>query len=146
MYQYFVTKKNLLKGNGYKIEQCLHNYRIFFKKAIKDALNNGRPKNGMFIAVLKKFKGCAKEMPRNHWMLQAVTLIVPNNRILILNSLIPAINDIVENAEFSTVVWTDDINANFLRNTKFTKIVDKFIEEKMFCKAWERFPIDFTHF
>ena len=44
------------------------------------------------------------------------------------------------------MVWTGEINANFLRNTKFTKIVDEFIEEKMFCKAWERFPIDFTHF
>ena len=69
--------------------QCLHNTRIFFRKAIKDALNNGRPKNGMFIAVPKKFKGCAKEIPTNHWRLQAVTLIIPNNRILILNSYFP---------------------------------------------------------
>ena len=52
----------LVQGNGYRIEQCLHNSRIFSKKAIKDALNNGRPKNGMFIAVPKKFKGCAEEM------------------------------------------------------------------------------------
>ena len=48
----------LLQGNGYKIEQCLHNSRIFFKKVIEDELNNGRPKNGMFIAVHKKFNGC----------------------------------------------------------------------------------------
>ena len=109
----------LLQGNGYKIEQCLHKSRIIFKKAIKDALNNGRPKNGMFIVVPKKFKGCAKEMPTNHWRLQAVTLIIPNNRILILNSHFPtdpkesdfdtsdflstlsAINVILENAELS---------------------------------------------
>ena len=79
----------LLRGNGYRIEQCLHISRIFFKKAIKDALNNGKPKNGMFIAVPKKFKGCAEEMPTNHCRLQAVTLIIPNNRILILNSYFP---------------------------------------------------------
>ena len=93
-------------------------------------MNNGRPKNGMFITVPKKFKGFAEEMPTNHWRLQAVTLIIPNNRILILNSYFPtdpkvsdfdtndllstlsAINDILENVEFSTLVWTGD-NAIF---------------------------------
>ena len=35
----------------------------FSRQVLKNALNNGRPKNGMFIAVPKKFKGCAKEMP-----------------------------------------------------------------------------------
>lgn len=152
----------LLQGNGYKIEQCLPNYRIFFKKAEKNSLNGGRPKNGMFITVPKKCKECVKEIRTNHWRLQAITLTSPSNRILILNSYFPtdpkvsdfdtsdllstlsAINDILENAEFSTVVWTGDINTNFLRNTKFTKIVDEFIEDKLFCKAWERFPIDYA--
>ena len=153
----------LLQGNGYKIEQCLPESRIFFKKAEKDSLNNGRPKNGMFIAAPKEFKDCARELPTNHWRLQAIMLSIPNSNILILNSYFPtdpkvcdfdtsdllstlsAINVILENAESSTVVWTGDINADFLRNTTFTKIVSEFIENKMLCKSWERYQIDFTH-
>ena len=93
----------------------------------------------MFIAVPKEFKDCARELPTNHWRLQAITLSIPNNNILIINSYFPtdpkvcdfdtsdllptlsAINVILENAEFSTIVWTGDINADFLRNTTFTK-------------------------
>ena len=44
---------------------------------------------GRKMECLSLFKGCAKEMPTNHWRLQAVTLIIPNNRILILNSYFP---------------------------------------------------------
>ena len=40
----------LLKANGYMIEQALHGYHIVFKPAEKEFLD-GRPKNGMFIAI-----------------------------------------------------------------------------------------------
>ena len=40
----------LLKANGFIIEKCLPHHHIFFRPATKNDLN-GRPKNGMFIAV-----------------------------------------------------------------------------------------------
>ena len=40
----------VLKGNSYKISQCLPGARVIFKGAVKDSLD-GRPKNGMYIAV-----------------------------------------------------------------------------------------------
>ena len=46
----------LLEANEYKIRQCLPDHHILFKPAIKEGLN-GRPKNGMFIAV----PSCLKE-------------------------------------------------------------------------------------
>ena len=45
----------ILKKNAYVIEQTLPDCKIFFKEAIKDGLE-GRPKNGMFIALPKCLK------------------------------------------------------------------------------------------
>ena len=43
-------EKFLLKANGYMIEHALHGYHILFKPAEEEFLD-GRPKNGMFIAI-----------------------------------------------------------------------------------------------
>ena len=40
----------LLKGNKYKIEQCLPDHQMYFKPATKVGLT-GRPNNGMFVAI-----------------------------------------------------------------------------------------------
>ena len=45
----------LLKGNNYNVKQCLPDARIIFKKAEKDSID-GRPKNGMFIAIANEIK------------------------------------------------------------------------------------------
>ena len=47
----------LLYGNRFKVKQCLPHARIIFKKAVKE-LNEGRPKNGMFIAIPGEIKEC----------------------------------------------------------------------------------------
>ena len=62
----------LLQGNGYKIKQCLPNARIIFKKATKDNMGGGRPKNGMFIAVPDEIKELVTDISPNHWRIQAV--------------------------------------------------------------------------
>ena len=51
----------LLKVNGYIIKQALPDHHILFKPAEKDYLE-GRPKNGMFIAIL----GCEVKRYRHH--------------------------------------------------------------------------------
>ena len=103
----------------------------------------------MFIAVPEILKDCSKEIETNHWRLQAITISIPNNKILVINSYFPTdpkvsdfdtsdllstlstISEILENEDFSAAVWTGDINASFLRNTKFTRIIDEFLQEKM---------------
>ena len=47
--------------------------------------------------------------------------------------------------EFDSVIWCGDINAEFIRNTTFTKIVEGFAKENSLENAWEKFPIDYTH-
>ena len=60
----------ILKANNYKISQCLPHARIFFKKAIKDSLN-GRPKNGMFIAVPFEIKDYVEDVSPTHPKVQS---------------------------------------------------------------------------
>ena len=46
----------LLRGNSYIAQQALPQSHIFFKPAVKTDQDNGRPKNGMLIAVPKNIK------------------------------------------------------------------------------------------
>ena len=152
----------LLVFNRYKVKQCLPNSRIFFKKAEKDGLHNGRAKNGMFIDVPMEIKEFAKEVNTFNWRTKALTRTFPENKIMIINSYFPTdpkvnefdindllcrlstINDVLSNTDFDSLIWTGDINADFIRQTQFTKIIDELIEEKA-LKSWNKFPVDFTH-
>ena len=51
----------LLKANKYKIEQCLPNFHVNFKPATKEGLN-GRPKDGMFIAIPSRIKARSSDV------------------------------------------------------------------------------------
>ena len=135
-------------------------FQIFFKKAEKDGLHNGRAKNGMFTAVPAEFKEFAKGVNTFNWRTQASTLTFPENKIMTINSYFPtdpkvnefdtsdllctlsAINDVLSNTDFHSLIWTGDINADFIRQTQFTKIIDEFIEEKTLVKSWNKFPVD----
>ena len=79
-------KNALLHGNRYKVEQCLPNSSIFFKKAEKD---DGSAKNGMFIAVPMEIKEFAEEVNTFNWRTQTLTLKFPENKIMIINSYFP---------------------------------------------------------
>ena len=152
----------LLKGNSYKISQCLPSARIIFKKAEKDSFE-GRPKNGMFIAIPRELNECVRDVSPEHWRVQAVLLSAPHRRLLIVNSYFPtdprvtdfdttdlgstlaAIESVMKDNEYDSVVWMGDINADFERNSTFTRIVADFIEERCLEKSWEKYPIDHTH-
>ena len=41
----------ILGGNVHKINQTFQNHHVFIKPAVKENIDNGRPKNGMFIAI-----------------------------------------------------------------------------------------------
>ena len=78
----------LLKGNNYKIKQCLPNARVIFKEAIKDSFE-GRPKNRMFVAIPLEIKELVIDVSPTHWRVQAIILSTPSNKVLIINSYFP---------------------------------------------------------
>ena len=78
----------LLKNNSYKIKQVLPNYQIIYKPAIKDKLD-GRPKNGMFIAVPDIFRGNALDVSPKNWRIQAILIRTMDKSLLLLNSYFP---------------------------------------------------------
>ena len=116
----------------------------------------------MFIAVPNEIKELVVDVSPNHWRVQAITLQTPSNGLLIINSYFPndpktsefdtsellttlsAINSVVEGNEFDNIIWTGDINADFMRNTQFTSIIEMFIDENSLQKSWDTFAIKFT--
>ena len=79
----------LLKENNYKVSQSLPNARVVFKGAIKDSFD-GRPKNGMFIAIPLEIKELVRDVSPPQWRIQAVVLsTASNNNISIINLYIP---------------------------------------------------------
>ena len=79
-----------------------------------------------------------KDVSSPHWRIQAITISLPNNRILLINSYFPtdprindfdttdllstlnAIDNTFQNNEYDNIIWVGDINADFLRKTEFT--------------------------
>ena len=63
----------LMKGNNYKVTKCLPNDWVIFKEAIKDSFE-GRPKNGMFLAIPLEIKELVHNVSPTHWRAQAIIL------------------------------------------------------------------------
>ena len=152
----------LLKGNSFRVKQCLPNTKIIFKKAEKDSLE-GRPKNGMFIAIPEEIGQHVTKIETNHWRVQAITISTTKNKILLINSYFPTdprsedfdttdlfstlttIASVIEDNEHDSTVWGGDINADFMRGTFFTNAINDFLNERSLQRAWDKFAIDFTH-
>ena len=102
----------------------------------------------MFIAIPGEIKECVKDVSPNHWRVQAVILKTKKSKLLVINTYSPtdpklkdfdteellttlaAIKNTIEKNEFETVLWTCDINADFLRQTRFTELVESFVNEE----------------
>ena len=153
----------ILHGNRRKVAQCLPGSKIYFKKAVKDSLHRGRAKNGMFIAIPKFMEQNTKNVSPDHWRLQALTLNMSNNKILVINSYFPtdpkikdfdtddlfstlsAIQGILNDNSFDSVIWMGDINTDFSRNSQFTRYIQDFIDETSLQKSWDKYDVDYTH-
>ena len=59
--------------------------------------------------------------------------------------LLSEIRNMLNNKEFDEIIWTGDINADFMRGTRFVRIIDDFINEMNICKSWDKIYVDFTH-
>ena len=75
----------LLRGNSYIAQQALPNSHIFFKPAVKTDQDNGRPKNGMLIAVPKRIKERFSDISPTNWRVQAVRF----SNLIIINAYLP---------------------------------------------------------
>ena len=78
----------ILKGNNYKIKQCLPTAKIFYKEAVKET-QEGRPKNGMFIAIPDELKEQGEDVSPQHWRVQAVIISTQKSIIMVINSYFP---------------------------------------------------------
>ena len=154
----------VLRANSYKITNALPNFYTVIKPAVKQCLNNGRPKNGMFMAVPSNFKNSFHDVSPDFWRLQAAIVKCSNSKVIIINSYFPVdprtvtfddselletlqhIRSILNSNEFNHILWAGDINADFIRRSGHVKAVKEFIEEYSFKVAWERFNVDFTNY
>lgn len=152
----------ILKANEYIIRKTLPNHHIFFKAAIKDSLE-GRPKNGMFVAIPEHFKEIVTDVSPLSDRLQSLLIKFSSSNILLLNSYFPTdpktcdfndtelqlllnqIKETINDNDFDQLIWTGDINTDFHRNTNFVKIVEDFIEELGLKKSWDEYHVDYTH-
>ena len=153
----------ILRANSYRINNALPGFYTVIKPAVKNNFDSGRPKNGMFIAVPDMYKNILEDVSPNYWRLQAVVLNCSNCRILLINSYFPVdpktqnfddselletlnhIRNVLNINDFNHVLWTGDINSDFLRNTGHVNIVKQFIEELNFQPSWTQFNVDFTN-
>ena len=78
----------LLQGNRYLAKKCLPDARLVFKNAVKNNFE-GRPTNGMFIAIPDVVKQQVNDVSPAHWRIQAIILSTSRNRILLINSYFP---------------------------------------------------------
>ena len=145
----------VLRGNGYQIKKCLPEAHVVIKEAVKTTHDDGRPKNGMFIAVPIELKESVEDVSPNHWRVQAVLLHTKDNIIMVINSYFPTdpkvsdfdsselmtvlstIQDLLNRHEFNTIVWAGDLNADFSRMTSFTKLIKAFTVENRLSTSWD---------
>ena len=151
----------ILKDNEYVARQALPDHHLIFKPAIKEGFE-GRPKNGMFVAVPLCLKERTKNVSPNSDRIQCV--IIDNGiKTMIINTYFPTdprnsafdetelllllsnIESMVEENECQHVILTGDFNADFRRNSRFVTIIEEFVDKVGLINSWERYPVDFTH-
>ena len=153
----------ILKNNNYIVKKSLPDHHIIFNPAEKVGLE-GRPINGMYIAVPKSMKEMVKDVtPKQSKRVQGILLTIDMRRFLIINTYFPTdpktsnfdetellstlsnVKQIIDVNTFDQILWAGDINTDFRRNTRYVKIVDDFVQELNLCKSWDDFDMDFTH-
>ena len=125
--------------------------------------NDGRPKNGMFISVPDSIKENVVDVSPEFWRIQAIIIKTKTSSLLVISSYFPqdpktfqfddtelvetlsAISSVLENNQFSDVIWAGDINVSFVRKSGHVSAVSKYISELGLCTAWETYDVDFTH-
>ena len=101
----------------------------------------------MFVAIPEKFKNIMKDVSPGYWRLQAFITTCNETRLLLFNSYLSVdtqsvnydetelletlnyVKNIIQENDHDQILWAGDLNTDFARTTKHTRIVNDFIEE-----------------
>ena len=153
----------VLKGNAHFIQQALPDCHVFIKPAKKSRLE-GRPINGMFIAIPDKFRTKAKDVSPINERVQGVVLNTDDGDTLIVNAYFPsdpktitynhdedlenvlaAIENLIETQQCNSVLIVGDLNADYKRKNGRIYRLNKFLTDNDMDLAWKEFEVDYTH-
>lgn len=152
----------VLKSNMYMIKQTLPNFHVVFKPAVKQNLNAGRPKNGMFVAypddVIDKVTDISPKNPR----IQCLLFQLNTCAILFMNVYFPTDNrsnevnyelhnvlldmkNLILSENYNQIIINGDVNCDFNRNTYHVSAISLFLEEFHLIDVWDMFPVEHTY-
>ena len=153
----------VLKGNSHLIRKAMKNYHVYIKPAKKNNLE-GRPINGMFIALPKHLRSKSKDISPLNDRIQAVLLQTNEGKIMIINVYFPsdpktaayktdseleevliAIETLIHNHQCNKVVMVGDMNTDYKRKNGRVERYDKFLTDNSLADAWKQFDVDYTH-
>ena len=152
----------LLRENSYKITQSLPGFQLIINPAVKNSHDMGRPRNGMFVGFPESIRNQVRDVSPGFWRLQAVIINLGGVYILLINSYFPTdprrpnadhtelletlshISEIIRKNDFDHLLWTGDINADFIRRTDHTNTIKEQIDDLGLAYSWQNFEIDFT--
>ena len=125
------------------IQQVLPYYQLFVKPAVVNGHDKGRAKNGMFIAVPESIKNHVEDISPDNFRIQVLKVNTKTTSCLIVNSYFPCdprnhgredpelletlncIKSVLSRTQFDSVIWCGDINADFVRGTNHTNMVQE---------------------
>ena len=126
---------------------------------MKDNHDRGRPRNGMFVAIPKNNGWSIEDLSPDNYRIQAIRINM-GTPFLIINTYLPCdnyndninelveilsiIRNVIDNSGVGQVIWTGDLNADFLRGTAHCVAIMDLIEELGLMIAWDKFKVDFT--
>ena len=158
-----VQENFVLKGNTHIITKALPDFQVFVKPAKKDKLE-GRPANGMFIALPKELKLNAKDISPSNDRIQSIILETEDSNIMVVNVYFPpdpktmnynhdekleevlaTIEYMTEKEQCNNVIIVGDLNTDGKRKNGRVKRVKKFLEDNDLDSAWDTYHVDYTH-
>ena len=156
-------KNFILKGNDYIIRKALPEFHVIFKPVTKEHLE-GRPKNGMFIALPVNLRNKVKDISPNSSMVQAMVLDTDSEKLMIINTYFPqdpktvtyeldsdmedglaVIGNMMDSYQCNNVLIVGDLNTDFIRNNGRIKRFDMFLSSNTLESSWKKFDVDYTH-
>ena len=152
----------MLRDNSYKLVKALPGFHLVINPAVKNNLDTGRPKNGMFIAFPNSIKNNISDVSPGFWRVQAIKIQLADSTLLLLNTYFPTdprranqddtdlqetlskIKEVIRNNDFDDIIWAGDINADFVRGTSHTNEVSENLHDLGLSRSWDEFYVDFT--
>ena len=111
----------LLKNNEYVAKQVLPEHHLVFKPATKEGFD-GRPKNGMFIAIPQCFKDNVVDVSPKSSRVQSVIITNDSVKTLLINTYFPTDPRKEDFDESELVILLSDI-ADIIDENSFDQVI-----------------------